>query len=243
MEKLCNVCKETKLLTEYYFKNGKPIYCCKVCHKQNSKNYNVKNKETVNAKIKKWNSENFEKRKIIKQRWVDKNPTYHKEYSDKYYKANPDYNKEYYWKNPEYRREKSKEFRINNPKYSQYYIKSKLKTDINFRIAYNMRHRIIYAIKNSKTKKCTKTTNLLSCTVIKLKNYLESKFLPTMTWENYGKYWHIDHIIPCASFDLSIEEEQKKCFHYTNLQPLFAVTQIIEGIEYIGNLNKGKQLI
>lgn len=43
-----------------------------------------------------------------------------------------------------------------------------------------------------------------------------------MSWENYGiRGWHIDHIKPCASFDLSIIEEQKECFHYTNLQPLW----------------------
>jgi len=51
-----------------------------------------------------------------------------------------------------------------------------------------------------------------------------------MSWDNYGtgyngkgmEQWHIDHIIPCASFDLSKPSEQKKCFHYTNLQPLWA---------------------
>jgi hypothetical protein len=43
-----------------------------------------------------------------------------------------------------------------------------------------------------------------------------------MTWENHGKFgWHIDHIIPCASFDLTDLEQQKKCFHYTNFQPLW----------------------
>lgn len=242
MEKLCNVCKEIKPLSEYYFKKDKPIYCCKICHKKSSKDYNNKNKQVIIDKVKKWNSENLEKRKKIKQKWIDKNPNYHKDYRNKYYKENPNYNKDYYWKNPELRREKSKEFRKENPKYNQYYIKGKLKTDINFRLAHNMRHRIIYAVKNSKTTKCTKTTNLLCCSVIELKNYLESKFLPTMNWENYGKYWHIDHIIPCSSFNLIDEEEQKKCFHYTNLQPLFAVTQIINGIEYIGNLNKGNKI-
>ena len=64
-----------------------------------------------------------------------------------------------------------------------------------------------------------------------------------MTWENYGKYWHIDHIVPCYYFDLLKEEEQKRCFHYTNLQPLFARTQIINGVEYIGNLNKRNKII
>ena len=44
-----------------------------------------------------------------------------------------------------------------------------------------------------------------------------------MSWENYGTLWDIDHIKPCASFDLSLEEEQKKCFHYSNTQPLYKI--------------------
>jgi hypothetical protein len=49
-----------------------------------------------------------------------------------------------------------------------------------------------------------------------------------MNWENQGE-WHIDHILPCASFDLTKEEEQRKCFHYTNLQPLWAKDNMIKG--------------
>ena len=86
--------------------------------------------------------------------------------------------------------------------------------------------------------------DLIGCTSDELKNYLESKFLPTMTWDNYGKYWHIDHIIPCSLFNLIDEEEQKKCFHYTNMQPLFTTTEIAKSFGYIdqiGNKNKGKK--
>ena len=62
---------------------------------------------------------------------------------------------------------------------------------------------------------------LLGCSVEDFKNYFENKFKEGMIWENYGK-WHIDHIRPCVSFDLTKVEEQKKCFYYTNLQPLWA---------------------
>jgi hypothetical protein len=59
----------------------------------------------------------------------------------------------------------------------------------------------------------------------------EKKFKPKMSWNNYGK-WHIDHIKPCCSFNLSKSEEQRKCFHYSNLQPLWAKE----------NLSKGKKV-
>jgi hypothetical protein len=63
-----------------------------------------------------------------------------------------------------------------------------------------------------------------------------------MSWDNYGKFgWHLDHIKPCKRFDLTSKDEQKKCFHYTNMQPLWATNKIAEkyGVyNYIGNLNK-----
>ena len=52
-----------------------------------------------------------------------------------------------------------------------------------------------------------------------------------MTKENHGK-WHVDHIIPCASFDLTKPEQQAKCFHYTNLQPLWAKDNAKKGAKY-----------
>ncbi|MEK6881922.1 MAG: hypothetical protein AABY22_20050, partial [Nanoarchaeota archaeon] len=94
--------------------------------------------------------------------------------------------------------------------------------DIKYKLECNLRSRVNIAIK--KGFKSKKTLALLGCTVPELKLYLESKFSPGMSWDNHGwgnDKWNIDHIIPCAAFDLSIAENQNSCFHYTNLQPLW----------------------
>jgi hypothetical protein len=74
-------------------------------------------------------------------------------------------------------------------------------------------------------EKVGNTMKLTGCSKEELFTFLEAEFEPEMTWDNYGK-WHIDHIRPCASFNLEDPEEQRKCFHWTNLQPLWAVDNI-----------------
>jgi hypothetical protein len=81
-----------------------------------------------------------------------------------------------------------------------------------------------------------RTIEMLGCTAKELKNYLASKFTDGMTWENYGMDgWHVDHIRPCSSFDLSDPEQQRQCFHYTNLQPLWAKDNLQKGNKYDNN--------
>ena len=111
---------------------------------------------------------------------------------------------------------KNKEQLLKN---SLIYNNNRRKTDVGFKILCNLRHRVYMVLKNNFKSK--HTLKLLSCSLESLKKHLESQFKPGMSWSNYGK-WHVDHIIPCASFDLSKSEEQRKCFHYTNLQPLWA---------------------
>jgi hypothetical protein len=100
-------------------------------------------------------------------------------------------------------------------------------TDIGFKILENTRRRLNEILRTYKTYK---TLELLGCSVQELKSHLEKQFLDGMSWDNYGFYgWHIDHIKPCSSFDFSDPEQQKICFHYTNLQPLWAKDNISKG--------------
>lgn len=101
------------------------------------------------------------------------------------------------------------------------YVRSRRQSDMSFRLVSNLRRRLWREIAQRKTRKSARTKELIGCDLAALRSHLEAKFLPGMAWSNYGE-WHIDHIRPCASFDLTDPEQQKACFHYMNLQPLWA---------------------
>ena len=110
----------------------------------------------------------------------------------------------------------------------------KRRSNVKNRIRMNLGTRVYLAVE----KKHGNTMELTGCSKDDLYTHLESKFTDDMTWENYGK-WHIDHIKPCASFDLTDPEEQKKCFHWTNLQPLWAIDNMRKGAKYVSVLELG----
>jgi hypothetical protein len=72
-------------------------------------------------------------------------------------------------------------------------------------------------------------SSLTGCTANQLKRHLESAFKRGMTWDNHGTYWHIDHILPVASFDHSDPKQVAQCWHWTNLRPLEAKANISKG--------------
>lgn len=100
------------------------------------------------------------------------------------------------------------------------YVKSRKGKDEWFRFRCRLGDSIGERIRNSHGRKCAHTVGLIGCSVSFLREHLASLFQPGMSWENYGIYWEIDHIKPCKVFDLTSAEEQKLCFHYSNLQPL-----------------------
>ena len=99
---------------------------------------------------------------------------------------------------------------------------------LEFRLLGALRNRLCDAIRGR--NKSATTQALLGCTIDELIQHLERQFQPGMNWENWTHDgWHIDHIQPCASFDLTDPEQQRQCFHYTNLQPLWAFDNLSKG--------------
>lgn len=160
-----------------------------------------------------------------------------------------EYKRQYYLKNKEHILSVNKLWTKNNIEkrrsiWKTYYYKNKIKlnknkikyrnkiyaTDPYFKLYTSIRTRINKVIKNN--VKCKKTIDLLGIDIKGLWKHLESKFKKGMTKENHGK-WHIDHIIPCALFDLSDPKQQAKCFHYTNLQPLWAHENLSKGAKIL----------
>jgi len=121
----------------------------------------------------------------------------------------------------------------NGKAYWRNYFKNRYYNDPVFRIAQTLRWRFKNAFKYHRGSYSVLLKYLVGCNYKTLRKHLEIHFQEGMSWSNYGLFgWHIDHITPCSHFNLSDPKQQKQCFHYTNLQPLWA----------IDNLRKGKNV-
>ncbi len=104
--------------------------------------------------------------------------------------------------------------------------KFKYDTSPEFRILILLRRRMRKVIKEG--VKSGSSLELLGCTTEQIRAHLQSQFKAGMTWENMGQ-WHIDHVIPCAHFDLTREDHQRTCFNWSNLQPLWGKDNLEKG--------------
>ena len=121
--------------------------------------------------------------------------------------------------------------------YKNAWARIRRRTDRSYAIGVNLRARVGLALRTYPATQSASVTawirDLLGCTISELITYLQSKFLPGMSWENYGrKGWHIDHIRPLSSFDLTDVEQRRIAFHHTNLQPLWASDNWRKGGRY-----------
>lgn len=125
---------------------------------------------------------------------------------------------------------KNKIYRATSSRYKETRAKYR-EENINYKLTHRLRGRFNSALFRKKFIKSHPTLDLLGCTIEEFKIHIEKQFTPEMNWENQGSYWHIDHIRACCSFDLRNIEQQKQCFHYSNMRPLF----------WLDNLRKSKE--
>jgi len=231
--KTCTKCKKTKPITEFSKNNtikDKLSLICKDCLKKykqlhikeiitSRKKHYLKNKEKILKQRKKHYEQNSEKiinqNKKYAQSHKKEKKQYNREYRDSHKKEMKEYIIKYY-------EEHKKIIKIQKIKYQ----KKRRKIDPNFKIVCYVRTRMYQALKSN--SKNLSTMLLTGCDIEYLMYYLQCKFTKGMNWDNYGK-WHVDHIKPCSSFNLSKTSEQKKCFNYINLQPLWAKDNIKKG--------------
>ena len=147
------------------------------------------------------------------KKWREENPDKVKDRDARYYQENKE--KAYIW-NKNWR-EKNREL---SACYQRQYVKKRYKNDIQYKLTISLRTRLNRAIKNN--QKTGSAVGELGCTIDEFKVYIENKFQEGMSWENW-KYdgWHLDHIKPLSSFDLTDREQFLEACHYTNLQPLW----------------------
>lgn len=201
-KKVCTKCKIKQPINKFgkthVTKDG--LYPqCKQCTSEYHKQHYQKNRQKILKKVRKYRINNREKVLEGKKREYQKNKNKYILNSKKWVENN---------------RSKSNQIKYN-------YKIRKRKIDPLYRIVDSLRNRIVAVMKGFNKSKSS--MELLGCSAEKLRTHLEKQFTKGMNWSNYGYYgWHIDHIKPCASFDLSDPKQQKKCFHYTNLQPLWA---------------------
>jgi hypothetical protein len=213
--KKCTICHQTKPLDQFYKNKSRKdglAHRCKSCSAARAKIRRESNKEQIKVSRKiyyKTHKNQIQaKNRAYYQANKDKFATYHKSRLLETAQRRRAYYQEY---NKTIDKEARKAY--NNAYYHQQ------KNNPAFKIARNARTRIWIALKGH--IKSDSTMDLIGCSRKHLMSHLESQFQSGMTWANYGD-WHVDHVKPCASFDLSSPGQQAKCFHYSNLQPLWA---------------------
>lgn len=145
--------------------------------------------------------ENKERDRLLKHEWYLRNKERHQQTCKQYDVLH---------------HEEMKEWKRN---YKLAYEKQRYKKDLFHRLKCILRSRLYQALKEE--QKTGSAVSDLGCSIKEFKKYLESQFRLGMTWDNQGD-WHIDHVRPLSSFNLSNPDEVKQACHYSNLQPLWA---------------------
>lgn len=169
----------------------------------------AKNKEGIAAKAKIYRANNVEKRMAYQRKWRADNPDASAKYAGK---ARA--------KNPEVYNERTRVWRKANPDY----IKKRIASDPEFRIVTCLRSRLLGCVRLAKAGKVSNALDLLGCSTEYFMKFIEKQWKAGMTWSNHGcgkGKWHLDHRKAVSHFNMLDEMDQRWCFHYSNLQPLW----------------------
>ena len=236
--KVCSKCKQEKSLCDFHKDATKKFGVaseCKKCKKERYEKCRQENPEKIKEYQAKYYQKNSEKIKEIRRKYRQENSEKIKEREAKYRRENSEKIKEreakYRQENSEKVKERVKKYRQKNKEKINAYLNKRYKNDENFRIVILLRNRLWYALKSQSAKKSKGTLELTGCSIDELWEHLENQFKDGMTRQNQGE-WHIDHIKPCSLFDLTDPEQQKECFNYKNLQPLWAEENRSKGAKW-----------
>lgn len=215
--KICSKCKKEPALKK---KDSNLYYSyCSGCNKDLAKIWQQNNKDRFNKKVKE-----YRKKNAIKLN--KKTKEHRKNNLDKVLETERKCRKKLRQKRIKYNRE----YRKKNAEAISQYKKDKMKNDLQYRLAQTLRARLRTMLRKGNVKNVSAQEHIdfLGCTAKECIDYLAELFTDDMSWGNHGD-WHIDHIKPLSSFDLTIEGERKKACHYTNLQPLWAEENLVKG--------------
>jgi hypothetical protein len=223
--KQCRKCKNVKPVDGFnkhkYTRDGLRGDC-KACAKQ----YRQDNKEAIVEQKKQYYQANkiaiVEKSKQYYQDNKEAVDEYKKQYRQTNKGALAKKQKQYQQDNKETIAEYKKQYQKDNREKINAKKRRRRATDPAYKVVCLLRGRLRHAL-NGKAKAAS-TMELVGCDRDHLLFHLESQFTEGMNWQNI----HIDHIQPCSGFDLEDEEQQRVCFHYTNLQPLFCRDNLIK---------------
>jgi hypothetical protein len=193
---------------QYYLANLEKI-------KEQDKTRYENNKEAISKQKKNYYQNNKSNILVKNKEYYIDNKQQISEYHTKYFIANKE---TLGIKQKAYNEKNSDKIRENDNKYKR----KRRATDINYKIRRNCSSMIWSALNGRKN---SSILNYLPYTIQNLKEHLKSKFDDKMTWDNYGSYWHIDHIVPQSKLLYSSMEEDnfQKCWALSNLQPLEAI--------------------
>jgi hypothetical protein len=234
---------------EYFLKNKEVIYAKtkekyhkdKKPFQERGKLWREKNIDKIRERSRKYHHENAAE---ISKKWKEKrraNPEYYKEKArilresrtPEQIESKRQYDREYKQKNKEILAQKREAKRDQIREYKRIYSNKKAATDFLYRLKRNLRTRIRCALKPNNRFKADTSERLLGCTIAEFKVHIESLFTEGMSWERFmAGDIHVDHIKPCALFDLTKEEEQRACFNYKNCQPLWKWDNLKKGANY-----------